>query len=198
MTMSNSNIANIILSTVVDDFLTKKEGKIIIAIDGNCAAGKSTIATHLSKKFDCNIFHMDDFFIRPEQRTKERYATPGGNVDYERFKEEVLAKIKMEESFEYRSFNCKSMDLGKPIAVESKKLNIVEGSYSMHPELVSAYDFRVFLRISKKEQIERIIRRNGLEMARMFDEQWIPYENTYFNIFRIPELSDLVINLDQD
>ena len=56
------------LKKQIDDLL--KTGKqIIIAIDGNCTAGKTTLAAVLEKEYDCNVFHMDDFFLRPEQRT---------------------------------------------------------------------------------------------------------------------------------
>ena len=33
---------------------------------------------------------MDDFFLQPKQRTKERLEQAGGNVDYKRFKKEIV------------------------------------------------------------------------------------------------------------
>lgn len=35
----------------------------------------------------------DDFFLRPEQRTPERLAEPGGNLDRERMKSEVIDRL---------------------------------------------------------------------------------------------------------
>ena len=70
----------------IDELMAQKD-QVIIAIDGNCTAGKTTLAGMLAEVYDCNVFHMDDFFLRPEQRTPERYAEIGGNVDYERFME---------------------------------------------------------------------------------------------------------------
>lgn len=43
---------------------------LLVAIDGQCASGKTTLGEMLARRFDCNLFHMDDFFLRPEQRTK--------------------------------------------------------------------------------------------------------------------------------
>ena len=71
-----------ILQSHIDRLLSEKE-RVIVAIDGNCAAGKTTLASHLARQYDCNVFHMDDFFLRPQQRTPEQYAEIGGNVDYE-------------------------------------------------------------------------------------------------------------------
>ena len=73
----------------IDALLAEKDF-VIVAIDGKCASGKTTLAAELAEIYDCNVFHMDDFFLRPEQRTQQRFAESGGNVDYERFREEVL------------------------------------------------------------------------------------------------------------
>ena len=54
---------------------------MLVAIDGMCGSGKTTLGQVLSKVYDCNLFHMDDFFLRPEQRTAERMAQDGGNVE---------------------------------------------------------------------------------------------------------------------
>ena len=56
--------------------LQRKSGKkqLVIAIDGKCASGKSTLGLYLKNSLDANLFHMDDFFLRPEQRTPERFA----------------------------------------------------------------------------------------------------------------------------
>ncbi len=58
---------------------------VFVAIDGPCTSGKTTFAAMLNRRFGGNVLHMDDFFLRPEQRTPERFAEPGGNVDRERF-----------------------------------------------------------------------------------------------------------------
>ena len=101
---------------------------VLVAIDGPCAAGKTTLGAKLQEKFDCNLFHMDDYFLRPEQRTEARFQEPGGNVDYERFREEVLEPLKRGETFSYRPFDCKTFTLAQPVPVVPKKLTIIEGN----------------------------------------------------------------------
>ena len=59
---------------------------ILVAIDGRCGSGKTTLGEYLKGQLDCNLFHMDDFFLRMEQRTPDRMKETGGNVDYERLK----------------------------------------------------------------------------------------------------------------
>ena len=47
----------------------------------------------------------------------------------------------------------------------NKKLNIIEGSYSMHPYFKNPYQLRVFLNISPKDQMENIKKRNVINIA---------------------------------
>ena len=88
----------------IDELIMQKE-QVIVAIEGNCTAGKTTLAMKLEQLYDCNVFYMDDFFLRPKQRTLKRFAEVGGNVDYERFQEEVLLPLKTGKAFTYRPFD---------------------------------------------------------------------------------------------
>ena len=54
---------------------------LTLAIDGCCAAGKTTLARRLQEKYGCPVFHADDYFLQPYQRTPERLAQPGGNME---------------------------------------------------------------------------------------------------------------------
>jgi len=174
------------------DRLLALKTQIIVAIDGNCTAGKTTLANQLAEIYDCNVLHMDDFFLRPEQRTPERFAEVGGNVDYERFNEEVLFPMKSGKSFSYRPFDCSTFQLTDPVTVSHKQLNIIEGTYSLHPYFGDVYDLKILLTITPELQRERILQRPAFLHKRFFEE-WIPMENRYFDGFRIPEKCDLVI-----
>ena len=174
------------------ELLLTEDRQVVMAIDGPCASGKTTLGAKLQERFDCNLFHMDDFFLRPEQRTEARFLEPGGNVDYERFREEVLEPLKRGEPFSYRPFDCKTFTLAQPVAVEPKKLTIIEGSYSHHPYFDNPYDLKVFLEVSPELQRQRILMRPAFLHQRFF-EAWIPMENGYFEAFSVKEQADLVI-----
>ena len=173
-------------------FLLQQRDFIVIAIDGNCAAGKTTLAVKLSDLYDCNVFHMDDFFLRPEQRTPERFVQPGGNIDYERFAEEVLCPLMSRKTFFYRPFNCKTFDFSKPIRVTPKKINVIEGSYSHHPYFKDPYDLKIFMAITPEVQRQRILHRPS-SLHKKFFEEWIPMERQYFEEFYIHHLSDICL-----
>ena len=61
------------------------EPPVRLAIEGGSASGKTTLGQILAGRYGCTVFHMDDFFLRPEQRTPARFAEPGGNVVRLRF-----------------------------------------------------------------------------------------------------------------
>ena len=159
--------------------------QVLVAIDGMCGSGKSTLGRVLEEIYDCNLFHMDDFFLRPEQRKPERFAEPGGNVDYERFKEEVLEHISDAEGFSYQIYDCSKQQLTEKVQVPYKRLNIIEGAYSLHPHFENPYDLRFLCKITSEEQLDRILKRNGPEMLERFKSMWIPMENRYFEAFEV-------------
>ena len=158
----------------------------VIAIDGMSGSGKSTFAALLQETFpDSNLFHMDDYFLQPYQRTEERLAEIGGNVDYERFYDEIVSHLDDCHGLSYRKYDCCTQTLGDFEHVPWKPLVIIEGSYSHHPYFKEAYDLRVFLDISPEEQRERILLRNGEYMLERFISEWIPKENAYFEKYDI-------------
>lgn len=159
--------------------------QIVIAIDGMCGAGKSTLAELLHESLGGNLFHMDDFFLQPQQRTAERLKEIGGNVDYERFREEVLNHLKDVQEFVYGVYDCRTQCISRQIHVKPTNINIIEGSYSLHPYLEDNVDIRVFLSVDNEEQIKRISGRNTKEQIKRFIEEWIPKENQYFEEYDI-------------
>ena len=174
------------------DTLLAEKNFVIVAIDGKCTSGKTTLASKLAEIYDCNVFHMDDFFLRPEQRTPERFAEVGGNVDYERFHEEVLLPLKSGKAFSYRPFDCSTFTLAAPVAVTPKKLNIIEGTYSHHPYFGNPYDLKILLTVDEEIQRQRILERPAFLHKRFFEE-WIPMENRYFDGFAIPSEAGFII-----
>ena len=174
--------------------LLQEKEYVLIAIDGKCTSGKTTLAAELESIYDCNVFHMDDFFLRPEQRTAQRYEEVGGNVDYERFREEVLLPLQSARAFSYRPFDCKTLTLSGPVSVSPKALNIIEGSYSLHPYFGDPYDLKVLLTVDPQIQRQRILKR-PVFLQEAFFTKWIPLENRYFDALseRLTALEQILI-----
>lgn len=164
-----------------------------VAIDGPCASGKTMFAASLHERFGGNVLHMDDFFLRPEQRTPERFAEPGGNVDRERFEAEVLKPLAAGKAVRYRPWDCHTGDFATSRSVEPAALTVVEGSYSMHPALRGYYDLTMCLIVDPSERLRRLEARNPRMLQRFIDE-WIPLENRYFESTNTQGSADLLVD----
>ena len=172
----------------------KQQGEAcIIAIDGRAASGKTTMASMLKTVLQAEVVQMDDFFLPPELRTEKRLAEPGGNVHYERFQEEVLPHLSQAAPFFYRRFDCSQMDYHGSREIGKSRFRIVEGSYSHHPTFGEYAHIKVFSYVDGKEQMKRIEKRNGLQMAEMFRTRWIPLEETYFETYSIRQKADMEV-----
>lgn len=167
----------------------------LLAIDGSCTSGKTTLAEELRAAYPCQVITMDDFFLRPSQRTPERLAQVGGNVDYERFWQEVLSPLRNRQPAVYRPYCCRTGSLLEPVTVEPRGLIVIEGSYSQHPYFGNPYDLRVFLEHTPELQRERVLQRPA-HLHKKFLELWIPMENAYFETFHIAEKADFTLTLE--
>ncbi|MGI6739245.1 MAG: uridine kinase family protein [Christensenellales bacterium] len=191
--MKNDSTFNLL--SYINEKLSGRNTPLLVAIDGRCASGKTTLASHLHRMFpDSIVFHMDDFFLPPSMRTKERLNTPGGNVHYERFLYEVLKQLPNNAPFTYNKYSCMTNSL-TAVQAYPATLNIIEGAYCMHPTLVDFYDVKIFLDILPSLQQSRLIKREGEEGFIAFKDRWIPLEEKYISYYKINEKADFVLSV---
>lgn len=173
--------------------LAVKSSPLLIAIEGNCGSGKTTLSSILKERFSCNVFSTDDFFLPITMKTEDRLSEPGGNVDYQRLNE-TFSAIDNKSSIKYSRFDCKTQSYEDEIEIPITNIIIIEGVYSMHPKLDINYDIKIFLETSYDTQIERIEKRNGPHMLKRFKEEWMPLENKYFEYYQIKSKCDYIYN----
>ena len=171
--------------------LCAERGRALLALDGRCASGKTTAARRLreclaerklrdGRRPQTVVLHLDDFFLRPEQRTEARLRLPGENVDHERFLTEALRPLASGVAFSFRPYDCRTQTLKEPVTVPAADSGIIEGAYSCHRDLRGYYDLRVWADIDPETQRQRILGRNGEAGLQRFAELWIPLEERYF------------------
>ena len=169
---------------------------VVIGIDGRCGSGKTEFANLLGRLFDCNIFHMDDFYLPLEKRAENWREIPGGNMDFERFACEVLEPVQKQQTVLYRPYDCQRGQITEASRLSPKLLNIIEGSYSGHPYLRDAYQFKIFLTCSKEEQKRRLQNREGSYFS-VFEKQWMPLEEHYHQCYAVDQSSDLKLDTSE-
>ena len=167
-------------------------GGFLLALDGRCASGKTTMAERLQRVLPCNVIHMDDFYLPFSQRAAERMAEPGGHIWVERLRTEVLEPLRAGREISYLPYDCHADRFLPPRKPDPALPTLVEGSYSCHPALRALYDCRVFLDITPEYQRERLLRRNP-ESFEAFQTMWIPREEYFFKHCEIRKHCDFVL-----
>lgn len=177
------------------------KGGAILAIDGKCGSGKTTLASFLAQKYGGRVVHLDHFFLPPELRSDARLAIPGENFHKERFLKELGSVLGDKGHFAqdicYNAYCCQSGQSEK-LLLPPAPLTVVEGSYSAHPDLSHLYDIKVFCAISDIEQRRRISLREGDNPRKeaLFFSRWIPLENRYFEAFNIMQTCDFILDME--
>ena len=75
-------------------------------------------------------------------------------------------------------------------------ITILEGSYSMLPDIRRHADLTLFLRINPEVQQKRLLQRVGAERLKDFNARWIPLENAYFDAYHLPDESCVLVPQD--
>lgn len=180
-----------ILSAVAD--LIREGSNILVAVDGPCGSGKTSLGSAIARVFPCNLFHMDDFYLPPAQRPKDWQELPGGNMDFSRFSRQVLEPARAGAAVTYQAFDCKHGRLRPPVELAPQALSVVEGSYCQHPALGDRYDLRIFLTCSSQAQLRRLQTREG-DRLETFQTLWIPLEERYFRSCQIQSSAHITLD----
>ena len=167
---------------------------LVLALDGRCGSGKTTLAAQLARQFPASIvLHTDDFYLPPAQRVPDWAHIPCANMDLTRLRTEALEPACMGQPVPYRAYSCREGQYLPVQALPAQPLVILEGSYSHHPLLADCETMRVFLTCSKAEQTRRLRAREGGRYAN-FAARWIPLEEAYFSQYGIEEAADFIVD----
>lgn len=172
--------------------------RLLVAIDGPCGSGKTTLANRLCDVLNAPCVQMDHFFLPHALKTPERLAQPGGNADLDRLRGEFFTPWLSAGCASYRPYDCHRDCLGAPVDIPASQVTVLEGSYSLHPSIAHYADIRVFLQIDPEEQRRRIIARNGMTGWAHFADRWIPLERAYFDAFHLPDARCLTLQPPQE
>lgn len=151
---------------------------LLVAIDGNCCAGKTTLAKILGDFFEATVIHMDDYFLPKERYTEDLQDEIGGNIDINRLKEEVLDN----DEVVINRFDCKTQTYHHEKTVAKKGVIVIEGTFSLLEAVSRHIDYAVILTISSPDQKIRLIQRESGDMVEEFETKWLPQERKYLNL----------------
>ena len=178
----------------LEQLLSTASAPVVLALDGPCGSGKTTLAARLAQRFPDSItLHTDDFYLPTARRVSGWEHIPCANMDLARLRNEVLSPACAGLPVLYRAYSCREGAYCPAQELSARPLVLLEGSYSHHPLLADCETLRVFLTCSKAEQTRRLQAREGERYAN-FAARWIPLEEAYFAAHHIEDTADFVLD----
>lgn len=152
--------------------------RLVIAIDGHGAAGKSTIAGIVASRTGAALVRTDDFFIEatgpaPGRTQPEAGLSIGRYYDWARLRAEALEPLRARDR------------------VLPSSLIVVEGVTSAAPALSDLVDRSVLVDTPEAERMRRLRARVSPEE---WDDDWLVAEQAYFDRVRPLPSFDLVVS----
>ena len=167
---------------------------LIIAFDGRSASGKTSLSERLKIELNIPVIHTDDFYRPKNQNGEFEISEFDGNFDIIRFKHEVVEQLKTKTTFKYGVFDCKLGIIDRYNEINVSNCCIIEGAYSLNPNLGEYADIKVFFDVDEETQKQRILLRNGEKQLENFKKIWLPAEERYLEHYQIKKSCDITVN----
>lgn len=162
----------------------------LVAIEGACGVGKTTVGQQLQQELGCPLVHMDDFFLPFAQRGGVEEF--GSNMDKSTLLQ-LFGQLSLGNETTYRPYRCQQGFYGDSVTVRPEKWVIVEGVYSLLPEFRTFFSLKVFLQEDWAVREQRLLARGGQPLLDRFLAEWIPREEGYFRGCLVQDCCDLVL-----
>jgi len=168
---------------------------ILVAVDGGGGAGKSTLAAGLARRLaPSRVVSMDDFY-RPSPDTQRAALSPEQGYeryfDWRRLEAQVLTPLRAGRPTRYQRYDWGSERLEDWVDVEPRGTVLVEGVYSMRPELAPHYDLRVW--VETPEAVRMARQRARATDPEGWPQRWAAAEEHYARRHRPLARADLVV-----
>ncbi len=186
-----------ILASHIETLLQANPNQTLFAaIDGPSGSGKTFLAGVLARDYagTVQILHMDDFYLPANRRPADFMQHPGSHMDFMRLLA-VLTSLRQLGHAQYCPFSCATQTYGVEKTIISGPIILVEGTYSLHPNLHFAWDSRIFICCDRNVRMDRLRTREG-DHFDAFAKTWIPPERAYLEQKRIQQSCDCIVRSD--
>ena len=158
----------------------------LIGIDGLGASGKTTIAEELKKAHpETSIIHLEEFYRPKTERTEgitNQAVSP--DFDWDRFEDQVIKPVQRNLLVKYERYDWRADRWDQWIEIPATHWIIIVGVYALQSRFFQAYDYTIWMDVSREERIRRMTEREGEMVSKEWQEKWLPREENYFEIER--------------
>ncbi|MDE2801589.1 MAG: AAA family ATPase [Chloroflexota bacterium] len=167
----------------------------MVAVDGPSGAGKSTLSRTLNGKLpdsqvvDLEFFYSDIGVDPPDGLSPEECYEQ--HVDWRALDTQVLRPLRRGEPGRYRLYDWNTGHRGDWVDVAPGGIVVIDGLYSMRPELMDVYDLTVYVDAPPGERLARLAKRPDNPI---WVERWAVGFDWYIDRMRVKERADVVIS----
>jgi uridine kinase len=177
-------------------------GRVLVGIDGLGGSGKSQLASALAAAMarigaaPVSVVHGDDFYLPSAARVAGDAAVKpiGADVDWHRLRADVLEPLRAGREARYRVYDWDRDALGAFCTVRPGGITLVEGVYTLRPELRGLYDTRIWVECPREIRLARGLARDGEAARARWEHDWMPAEDRYVAECRPAAGVDLVVS----
>jgi phosphoribulokinase len=168
---------------------------VVVGVDGPSGAGKSTLARAIAIELGSRlaVIEGDDFYADIDWAVRARFAPAESysrNFDWQRLHDQVLAPARDgHSSLRYQRYDWDNQLMGDWVEITTPAVLIVEGIYTLRPELRDLMDVRIWVdagrdvRIARQharhEAYDRDIAARQNAMMKLWEAAEIHYLETY-------------------
>ena len=120
----------------------------------------------------------------------------GGNFDWRRVRDQVLLPLSRDEIGRYQRYDWLKDELAEWHVVPTGGIAIIEGNFSTRRELLSFYDFTIWIEAPHEVRLQRGLLRGGEDTRERWLTEWMPEEDRYIEAENPAGRVDLVLDGD--
>lgn len=157
---------------------------VLVSIDGEGGAGKSTLAECLAAAVGGAAVVCLDDFARPSV----------AGWDRQRMIRQVLDPLRAGQPGRYQRWNWPTDEGAEWHDVPVGGVVIIEGVSAICEELLDRWDLTVWVSTPREVRLERGVARDGESMRQHWLEVWMPEEDAYVAAQLPTERSDFIVS----
>jgi uridine kinase len=163
----------------ISSWRLERTGRLVVAIDGHGAAGKSVLAGGVGRLLAASVVHVDDFFREAGSTARQGESPMAAYYDWQRLRREAVEPLHRGERVSFSAFDWETNGyLPGLVVVEPAELILVEGVSSTTTALADLVDRTVLVVTPESERVARLHERIGDEV---WDDEWLAAEQSYFS-----------------
>ena len=187
------------------DLLSRKQGPLVVALDGGSGAGKSTLASIIHNELDVALIPLDDFFSASIPDSAWDTFTVAEKLqyvfDWNRLRDQVILPLLKGQPTKWHAFDFQSGlrsdgTYGMEKEVKTRKpadVILIEGAYSASPELDDLIDFAILVNVPVQERHARLEEREDHDFLTKWHQRWDEVEAYYFDRVRPKSSFDFIL-----